>query len=63
MTYEQANTIIKAMGEIETWAGAAMREQSKPYGEIDWAELKKYEQWTKDAKEVIFNIMQDALSK
>ena len=58
MTYEQTQKLIQAMTEIETFAEGHHYQLSKE--DTDWEMVDKCKQYIHEAKETIFNMLQDA---
>ena len=54
MTFEQTNTLVKAINEIETWAASITRAWREE--EVDFASIKQMEGWLNEAKQTIFEL-------
>lgn len=54
MTYNETNTLVKAIDEIETWATAIHREREKE--SVDYDRVARLEKFLQEAKEKVFDI-------
>jgi len=54
MTYAETSDLVRAIDEIETWAGSIMREHAKE--SMDYDRILTMEKYLKEAKEKIFDI-------
>lgn len=54
MTFEQTNTLVKAINEIETWSASITRAWQEE--EVDFARLKEMQGWLNEAKQTVFEL-------